>query len=1050
MTGPLYAAQNPAAPLEVATMGYVESVIAGLNAKEAVQAGTAAALPAYTATPLTLTANFTGALTIDTVTPALGDRVLVKNEVAAANNGIYVLSQLGTSMEPWILTRSSDMDTAVEVPGAYTFVQMGSANAGFGYIVEGTGPVTLGTTAINWEQFTSTGEFYAGTGLTLSGQEIYLNTPVTIADGGTGAGTGAPAAQNDVFAGPAAGGAGSPSFRPLAAGDLPAATTGAQGAVQLAGDLGGTAASPQVLEIQGRVISSPPTGGAETTDFLRGDGTWAAPPGSGVDLAGDLGNTASVPEVISTHLASPLPVAQGGTAVSTPTVFNVMAYGALGNGSHDDSAAWQAALAAAIAAGTSEKGNGGTVLFPPGGHYMVSEMDFSSAATGRVAIHVVADGAVIECNNAAGGVFVNFSGVAGTAALEYCSFTGATLYPKQSSSNPTTDLVYITVASYNTLSVTVFDPGMLASPSGSAVHFYGRSGSGCYYNTISLRCAPQPGSTGSYGGNGLTLDGWDAGGPYLQSNAFPAVVCVRAAGIGINDLGSGVNVFTEADCEYNTGYGLVVNTESQGLRFLNFYMEGNNGITGDQWSIPTGSANAGTSVFMGNLSVTPTDADRSYWAYYQDNAYGGVQSHAGTRYSYGSGTEYPVFYAPATDNALGVRQLGDTADRFAVNFQASALPAVLMSMNGTSTFIALEITATTATPAVGPGSDCAWKPYGGEAYRYTTQTNATSPPSSPYRVQNFDRAVIADATAGTVALDLPSGQTPDGTIHMFKKTDATANTVTITPIGGTYTIDGAASYTLSTQWQSVEMMFNNANSNWDTISKAGPASGVTLDATAADIQAGGTQQASTGASVGDAADSTHVHPENAAAIFSDYTAGTSPLLAWNYDIALAGITGSATFTANPAAGTLYLARVNIRQAITPAKVVILNSAPSGGESGYYLALFSSAGTQLGSTSADQSGVSSGLISVAVGTPGTLAAGSYVYVALLIVTQGSTKGGASYLPQISVAPCQYDGGTTSAYRWAVNGTGLGAMPGSLTLSSNTNSGSTAYAFWCGLQ
>jgi hypothetical protein len=72
-------------------------------------------------------------------------------------------------------------------------------------------------------------------------------------------------------------GSAAPAWDTLEAGDLPAATTGAQGAVQLAGDLGGAAAAPEVLKIQGTAIAAPPGG---TTGFLRGDGNWASPAGS--------------------------------------------------------------------------------------------------------------------------------------------------------------------------------------------------------------------------------------------------------------------------------------------------------------------------------------------------------------------------------------------------------------------------------------------------------------------------------------------------------------------------------------------------------------------------------------------------------------------------------------------------------------------------------------------------------------------------------------------------------------------------------------------------
>jgi hypothetical protein len=93
-----------------------------------------------------------------------------------------------------------------------------------------------------------------------------------------------------------------------------AAGLAALGGAAVAGDLGGTSASPVVAKIQGTVISPPPGG---TAEYLRGDGDWGTPPGSGITLAGDLGGTEGSPEVVSTHLGSPLPVAQGGTNSGT-------------------------------------------------------------------------------------------------------------------------------------------------------------------------------------------------------------------------------------------------------------------------------------------------------------------------------------------------------------------------------------------------------------------------------------------------------------------------------------------------------------------------------------------------------------------------------------------------------------------------------------------------------------------------------------------------------------------------------------------------------------
>ncbi|HUB93254.1 MAG TPA: hypothetical protein VMB52_02015, partial [Verrucomicrobiae bacterium] len=64
------------------------------------------------------------------------------------------------------------------------------------------------------------------------------------------------------------------------------------------------------------------SGTASTTTYLRGDGSWQTPSGSGGGItppAGDIGGTTSAPTVVSTHLSSALPVSQGGTGVGTLT-----------------------------------------------------------------------------------------------------------------------------------------------------------------------------------------------------------------------------------------------------------------------------------------------------------------------------------------------------------------------------------------------------------------------------------------------------------------------------------------------------------------------------------------------------------------------------------------------------------------------------------------------------------------------------------------------------------------------------------------------------------
>jgi hypothetical protein len=197
MTGAITLAADPTAPLQPATKQYVDAAISGISVKASCRCATVTALPANTysngaaGAGATLTATANGALgTIDGASPGVGDRVLVKNEATAANNGLYVITQAGDSTHPYILTRATDCDINTEAAGAFTFIEGGTTNAGSGWTL----PIipanlTVGTTAQNWSQFSGAGQITAGTGLTKSGNTISLVVPVAIANGGTGSTT---------------------------------------------------------------------------------------------------------------------------------------------------------------------------------------------------------------------------------------------------------------------------------------------------------------------------------------------------------------------------------------------------------------------------------------------------------------------------------------------------------------------------------------------------------------------------------------------------------------------------------------------------------------------------------------------------------------------------------------------------------------------------------------------------------------------------------------------------------------------------------------------
>ncbi len=152
---------DPVAAQDAATKNYVDSVAQGLDIKASVVAAT--------------TANITlsGAQTIDGVSVVAGDRVLVKNQTTGSQNGIYV-----AAAGAW--TRAVDMDAWSELPGAFTFIEGGTTLADTGWVCTAAAGGTLGTTAIGFAQFSSTGSYQAGNGLSLAG-----STFAVLPDGGS-------------------------------------------------------------------------------------------------------------------------------------------------------------------------------------------------------------------------------------------------------------------------------------------------------------------------------------------------------------------------------------------------------------------------------------------------------------------------------------------------------------------------------------------------------------------------------------------------------------------------------------------------------------------------------------------------------------------------------------------------------------------------------------------------------------------------------------------------------------------------------------------------
>ena len=165
----------------LANKAYVDQVAQGLDTKPSCRLGTTANLSATysngtAGVGATLTASSNGALSLDGSTPSVADRILVKNQTSASENGIYTVTTVGDGSTAFVLTRATPEDQPAELSGgAFVFVEEGTLNANNGYTFTHTGAPTFGTTDLDVAQFSGAGQITAGAGLVKDGNTIDTN-----------------------------------------------------------------------------------------------------------------------------------------------------------------------------------------------------------------------------------------------------------------------------------------------------------------------------------------------------------------------------------------------------------------------------------------------------------------------------------------------------------------------------------------------------------------------------------------------------------------------------------------------------------------------------------------------------------------------------------------------------------------------------------------------------------------------------------------------------------------------------------------------------------